>query len=135
MSFSLDNLQSFRKIKGSHSMALILVVDDSQDDLILVAGFLRNLGHSCRLATSGKLALDVLSAETFDLIISDYQMVDGDGVWLLNELQKISSAPKCILLTSDVTYSADFFLSHGAAGFTEKPLNWSKLRKEIDRLL
>jgi CheY-like chemotaxis protein len=135
MSFTQGNMNSLENNKVTSSMALILVVDDSQDDLILTAEFLRNLGHSCRLANSGEMALDVLSAEKFDLIISDYQMEDGDGVWLLHELQKLSSAPKCILLTSDVTYKADYFFNHGASGFSEKPLNWEKLKIEIDRLL
>lgn len=116
-------------------MALILVVDDSQDDLILIAEFLQGLGHCCRLATSGKLALDVLSAESFDLIISDYQMIDGDGVWLLQELKTMSSVPECILLTSDVNFDEDYFIQNGAAGFCGKPINWQNLTMEINRLL
>lgn len=116
-------------------MALILVVDDSHDDLMILTRFLQELGHHCRIANSGKLALDVLSAEVFDLIISDFRMDDGDGVWLLNELKGLSNAPKCILITSDQTQNADYFFQQGAAGFCSKPLAWPSLKLEIDRLL
>lgn len=116
-------------------MALILVVDDSQDDLILLKEFLLGLGHHCRLATSGKFALDVLSVEKIDLIISDFMMEDGDGIWLLQELKKIIDAPKCILMSSDTQYGVEHFIKSGAAAFCPKPVLWNNLRKEIDRLI
>ncbi len=79
-------------------MALILVVDDSEDTLVLIKDFLIGLGHSCRLATSGKQALDILKTEDFDLIISDYQMDDGDGLWLLSELKNKIEIRQRVLL-------------------------------------
>jgi CheY-like chemotaxis protein len=116
-------------------MALILVVDDSQDTLILVKDFLIGLGHTCRLAASGRQALDVLKAEDFDLIISDYQMENGDGLWLLNELKNELMALSCIMITADHTINKDQFISAGASAFCPKPINWPQLEKEIHRLL
>ncbi|MBA2404258.1 MAG: response regulator [Bdellovibrionales bacterium] len=116
-------------------MALILVVDDSQEALELMTDFILDLGHSCRLATSGKSAIDLLDVETFDLIISDYQMEDGDGIWLLGELKKRALPPKCIIITGDFSYNASYFFHHNAAGFCYKPVVWENLKKEITRLL
>lgn len=116
-------------------MALVLVVDDSQDNLIFIKDFLMTLGHTCRLAASGRQALDILKEETFDLIISDYQMNDGDGLWLLTELKKDLSSPNCIVMTGDQTISQDQFFSAGACALCPKPIHWPQLEQEIRRLL
>ena len=116
-------------------MALILVVDDSQDTLILIKDFLLDLGHSCRLAASGRQALDILTTENFDLIISDYQMDDGDGLWLLRELREVLTVPRCIMITADQTINKDQFISAGASAFCPKPIYWPQLAQEIHLLL
>lgn len=93
------------------------------------------LGHTCRLAASGRQALDVLKAEDFDLIISDYQMNDGDGLWLLGQLKKELAAPNCIVMTADQTINKDQFISAGASALCPKPIHWPQLAQEIHRLL
>lgn len=116
-------------------MALVLVVDDSTDTLILIKDFLVGLGHTCRLAASGKQALDILKTEDIDLIISDYQMDDGDGLWLLNELKKELNAPSCIMITADQSIDRDQFIGAGASAFCPKPIQWSLLELEVHRHL
>ena len=116
-------------------MALILIVDDDQDSLILLKDFLAILGHTCRLAASGRQALDVLKEEEFDLIISDYQMDDGDGLWLLSEIKKELIILNCILISADQSINKDQFISAGASAFCPKPIHWAHLEHEIQRLL
>lgn len=116
-------------------MALILVVDDSQDDLEIVRDFLVTHSHSYRFASSGEEALKRLGDEKFDLIISDYHMKEGDGLWLLQELKKIAEAPHCIMVTGEFRYSPEFYFEKGAAALCFKPIIWAHLKAEIDRLL
>ena len=116
-------------------MALILIVDDSQDDLIFMTEFLKQAGHECRLASSGQDAMEHILVEKFQLIISDYQMNNGDGKWLLKEIKNISNPPPCIIITADRNHTEKDFKSLGAKGFCFKPLIWHQLKLEIDRLL
>lgn len=116
-------------------MALILIVDDDLDNLILLEEFLHGINHSCRFATSGKMALCNLSEEKFDLIISDLNMAHGDGLWLLQQLTNVADAPKCIVVTNDVRFDSEYFLKEGAAAHLQKPLNWVILKKEINKLV
>lgn len=116
-------------------MSLILVVDDSEDNLILMMEFLTDLGHECRLANSGKMALEIISLESIDLIISDLQMEDGDGLWLLSKLKDQSESTKCIIVSSDSSHTDEFYRGIGAAGFFSKPLNWEHFKLALERLL
>ena len=116
-------------------MALILVVDDSQDDLIFMTEFLKQEGHECRLASSGEEAIEQMALENFHLIISDLQMKNGDGKWLLNELSNIPAAPPCIIVTADRNLNEKHFKVLGAQGFCFKPLMWHQLKLQIDRVL
>ena len=116
-------------------MSLILVVDDSCDNLLLMEEFLHGFGHSCRFATSGKTALNALEIEKFHLIISDYHMADGDGVWLLRQLKQMVEAPKCIVVTNDLLFGSEYFIKEGAAAYFSKPILWEKLKLEINNLV
>lgn len=116
-------------------MARILVVDDSLDLLSIIKDFLIGLGHSCLLASSGREALDILSSDVFDLIISDYEMDFGDGLWLLGELQKNENSPRCIIMTANLTIKIDQFISAGASSLCFKPIEWGELEQEIQRLI
>lgn len=116
-------------------MSLILVVDDSCDNLMVMEEFLHGLGHSCRFAVSGKLALDSLKIEKFHLIISDYHMADGDGIWLLQQLKQMPDTPKCIIVTSELLFTSEYFVNEGAAAHFSKPIQWDKLKQEINNLI
>ncbi len=116
-------------------MALILVVDDSVDNLMVMEEFLHGLEHGCRLATSGEMAMELLAQETFALIITDFQMEKGDGLWLLRKLKEFVGAPQCIMVTNDPRYDCEYFLNNGAIAHFSRPIIWEKLKHEINRLL
>jgi two-component system CheB/CheR fusion protein len=67
---------------------LILAVDDMLDSLEPFADLLRLEGASVDIATSGKQALGLLQAKTYDVLISDIGMEDMDGYELIREVRK-----------------------------------------------
>lgn len=113
----------------------MLIVDDSKDDQELMKEFLTSLKHTFSFASSGEEALNIISNQHFDLIITDYHMNQGDGVWLIERLKKKSNPPRCLLVTGEFSLNGDYFLNIGASGFSYKPIIWSKLEAEINRLL
>ena len=116
-------------------MPKILAVDDSDDDLLFLEEFFRQHHYSLETAHSGSQALAKLKNEFFDLVISDYQMPDGDGLWLLSELRQFNLSTKFILISSETTHSTDHYLSLGVDAFVPKPISWDLLMAKIQELI
>jgi CheY-like chemotaxis protein len=68
-------------------MAKILLVDDEEDILTLVAGILKKEGYETESALSGKDALSLLQEKKFDLLLLDLMMPDMDGFEVCKEMQ------------------------------------------------
>jgi CheY-like chemotaxis protein len=61
-------------------------VDDNEDTLHVTARILRLLGHQVTTANGAAAALQAAARETFDLVISDMEMPDGNGFDLMRDL-------------------------------------------------
>ena len=57
----------------------ILLVEDSVYNQKLAVGLLKKKGHQITVAGNGRIALDILKKESFDLILMDVQMPEMDG--------------------------------------------------------
>lgn len=104
-------------------MKKILVVDDSSEVRSFMGMVLESAGHETYQASSGKEALQLLRQNKVDLIISDLEMDEGSGRWLLDQLQTIDGPPKIIILSGDVMASEDALKAAGAMAFFPKPLS------------
>ena len=69
----------------------VLIVDDSPPMRTVIKKSLKASGFKVGLlfdASNGKEALDILREEWLDLVLSDYNMPDMDGMELLAEMKK-----------------------------------------------
>ena len=57
----------------------VLVVDDNEENRLVAERILSRDGHSVAVAPSGADAIDMLSADRFDLVLMDLRMPDMDG--------------------------------------------------------
>jgi CheY-like chemotaxis protein len=62
-------------------MYRVLIVDDDQELALVIQDKLKDLGESVT-ASAGYEAINILKLKTYDLVISDYNMKDGDGASL-----------------------------------------------------
>jgi CheY-like chemotaxis protein len=76
----------------------ILLVEDHEPSLKMLARLLRNLGHTVHTAATKAEAILTAQSETFDLVITDLGLPDGDGCDVMRQLQQIRSV-KGIALT------------------------------------
>jgi PAS domain S-box-containing protein len=76
----------------------ILLVEDHEPSLNVLACLLRNLGHTVHTAATKTEALLIAQSESFDLVISDLALPDGDGCDIMRHVQEIRST-KGIALT------------------------------------
>jgi signal transduction histidine kinase/CheY-like chemotaxis protein len=79
-------------------MKEVLVVDDNITNCKLMQGIFEYLHISCTVCHSGSEALKIISKaiknnHLFDLIITDHQMPEMDGITLVKEIKKIVKGP------------------------------------------
>jgi CheY-like chemotaxis protein len=80
----------------------ILIVDDEFGLAEMLRDVLQELGYEVTLAINGRLALDILSDTTVDLVLTDVMMPVMDGVELataLREASRFASIP-IVMMTS-----------------------------------
>jgi len=103
----------------------ILVVDDSRVMRAVVCEFLARAGYSVEQANDGQRGFELLANGCFDVIISDLQMPQRDGFWLLQQAKMRPDRPEVILLTGsrgqDVQ-AAVRALRLGAHDYLTKPI-------------
>ena len=66
---------------------MVLVVDDNEMNRDLLSRILRRRGHDAALAANGREALEMLAAQSFDLVLLDILMPELDGYEVLARLK------------------------------------------------
>jgi PAS domain S-box-containing protein len=131
-------------------MISLLYVDDEPELLTLGKLFLENEGEfSVTTTTSSPEALELLTTNSFEAIISDYQMPVMDGIELLKQVRSRDITIPFILFTGKgredvvieaINHGADFYLQKGGAArpqFAElrhKILTALERRRAVDAL-
>ncbi len=119
-------------------MAKILAVDDSASMRQMVAFTLKSAGHEVVEAVDGKNALDIAKKQTFNLVITDVNMPNMDGLTLTKELRGLASfkfTPILILTTEAGGDKKVQGKAAGATGWLVKPFNPEQLLSTIKRVL
>jgi DNA-binding NtrC family response regulator len=114
-------------------MATILVVDDEPLVRTALKTVLGRAGHTVVFCESGHQAFATFTEGTFDLVLSDVRMSNGDGAWLLREIRKTSREQLVFLmtgLTQDVLLDGVVF--DGRTKLLKKPLDLRRLLAMIE---
>ena len=116
----------------------ILIVDDEEKILTVIAEMLKAIGYKVFIANSGKIAIEIYTKNKgiIDLVILDMIMPDMDGGETFHRLKNINQDVK-VLLSSGYSLQgqAQDILKLGGVGFIQKPFSEKKLLKEIDQVL
>jgi two-component system, NtrC family, response regulator AtoC len=118
------------------SPAKILVAEDDELTLELLATVLRQEHYQVVTATDGGEALDRLHAETFDLVLSDVQMTRASGLDILATVVKQQPDTPVVLITAYAEPAAAMdAIGGGAADYLAKPVDIAALRATVARAL
>ena len=117
-------------------MKKILIVDDDENIRLIFKKVLENSGYEVQTASNGKVALNILENEKFDVFIIDLKMPEIDGIALLEEIKKRNYEGIPIILTAyGDKESAISALKLGAYDFLEKPVSINDLKFAIQRAI
>lgn len=117
------------------SKSVILIVDDEKSTREGLARALKR-SYEVHTAESGAAALDVLSATSVDVMLSDLRMPVMDGMTLMQRALAKMPGLICILLTAyGSVETAVEAMRHGATDFLTKPVNLKELELVLQRVL
>lgn len=119
-------------------MARILAVDDSAAMRQMVGITLTGAGHEVQQASDGHQALQLAERERFDLVITDVNMPNMDGLTLVRQLRSLPNYRFVPLLVLTTEATADRKLEGkqaGATGWLVKPFNPDRLLATVAKVL
>ncbi|MCP4506806.1 MAG: response regulator, partial [Fuerstiella sp.] len=118
-------------------MVVILVVDDSATDRTRIAGLLSRMeGYAVRTAAGGAEAMEIVDTTAIDLVLTDLQMPEVDGLELVRDLRRNHADVPVVLMTGtgseEIAVQA---MKAGAANYVNKTSGPQWLRENIERVL
>ncbi len=117
----------------------ILVVDDSSTFLKYLSHLLNDLGiENIATAKDGTEALDIIATQYFDLIITDYNMPNMDGLEMVNQIRhgkKQNNIPILMITSEQSEERLTLLKNSGVSAVVDKPFAPAIIKNLITRLL
>jgi two-component system chemotaxis response regulator CheY len=115
-----------------------LIVDDSASMRQLVSFTLRDAGFEVVAAENGKEALDKLVTAKVDMVITDLNMPEMDGITLIRELRSLPAlkfVPIIMLTTEAQEAKKQEGRAAGASGWIVKPFSPERLLEVVRKFV
>ncbi|MBI3951041.1 MAG: sigma-54-dependent Fis family transcriptional regulator [Acidobacteria bacterium] len=114
----------------------ILVVDDDRSALESLSEVLQKEGYAVLRAKSGAEALEALSSENLDLVLTDLRMREIDGMKVLEEVRSLRPEIPVIVMTAFASMeTAIDAIRYGAFDYLSKPFKLEHVRVVVRRAL
>ncbi|MEK7690603.1 MAG: response regulator, partial [Bdellovibrionota bacterium] len=81
----------------------VLVVDDEPHQRLIMSEACKSMGYDVTIADTGKKALELIRYGNFDVLITDMQMPEMNGIRLLENVMIFDSSVSVILATAHGT--------------------------------
>ncbi|MCH7990791.1 MAG: response regulator [Gemmatimonadetes bacterium] len=114
----------------------ILLAEDNRVNQVLAIHILERLGHTVRLAETGREALDLLEKEDFDLILMDVEMPEMGGVETTKRIREREATegghiPIVAMTAHALIGDREQFVEAGMDDYISKPISQDRLREVV----
>ena len=119
---------------AGHGGARLLVVDDNKVNRLLLTRNLELMGHRVAAAGNGRVALETLRREPFDLALLDIEMPEMDGFQVLEQIRgDLALRDVPVIVTSSLEGLDNIVrcIELGAEDYLTKPVNPVLLKARI----
>ncbi len=132
---SVEELTNYQE-KLHAPKAKLLFVDDTEMNLDVIKGLLKNTGMQIDTVLSGKDALEAVKNTKYDILFIDHRMPEMDGIQTLHAMKNMSDNlcinKPCIALTANAINGVKkMYLEEGFDDYLSKPVNPAKLEEMI----
>jgi putative nucleotidyltransferase with HDIG domain len=116
--------------------ARILVVDDEAHVRSMIGATLERQGYDVQMASCGREAFETLELNSFDLVLTDIVMQDGNGIVLLERVHAQQPHLPVVMVTAihDISVAIDS-MRRGAYDYLLKPFEREHLVSTVQRAL
>jgi signal transduction histidine kinase/cytochrome b561/CheY-like chemotaxis protein len=116
----------------------VLIAEDNETNQQLIEEIVRMLGMKPTIVENGRLALDILERERFDLILMDIHMPVMNGDIAIQRIRTCgkpySDVPIIVVTASAMKGMDERYLELGANGYVWKPVEIPVLTAAIDKI-
>jgi two-component system response regulator AtoC len=117
-------------------MTKILIIDDDESTRETLRLYLAEVGYATFAAATGAEGLDLWKRENPELIISDVNLPDANGLELMERMKESDpNLPVIIITAFDDMKSTIAAMQKGAYDYLEKPIDINRLKISIQRAL
>lgn len=113
----------------------ILIIDDDEDLSMIITDMLESYGYVVTCAGDSETAFDLLSENTYHIILLDINLPDSDGFEICRELRKNSDIP--VIFASARTSETDRITGYDIGGddYLPKPYSMKELLSHIKAII
>ena len=114
-----------------------LVVDDMAINRSLISLFLSSRGYAVETADDGLKGLNLCKANVYDLVFTDIEMPNMNGIEFLRSTKKLpgyTKVPFVVLSTLDTDAMKSKAMAFGAFHYMVKPFTNDKMTEVLNRL-
>lgn len=120
-------------------MANILIAEDDQELLDVLALTLRDAGHTITAARDGQEAVGLLKDNEFEILITDIVMPNKEGIETIMDVRRQWPEIKIVAMSGGGFQTAQQYLdiAHklGAAAILPKPFHRDQILAALDQIL
>lgn len=119
---------------------LVLIAEDSPENVKLYSGFFRNKPWRIALAENGKLAVEQAIKLRPHLILMDIQMPEMDGLTAIrviraNQDEQVAKIPIIALTALAMKGDREICMDAGANDYVSKPIPLQELLQKMEKLV
>jgi len=113
----------------------ILIAEDEKVMRSMLADYLENFDYELFLAEDGAIAWELWNNNKCDLLISDINMPNMNGIDLLKNIKNVDKSFPVIIITGvNVEKAQEKAMENGADAFLIKPFKMKSLIEEMDKI-
>ena len=124
----------------------VLLAEDNDVNQVVAAELLRKVGLACDIVSNGRLALEALRRQAYDVVLMDCQMPEMDGLEATRAIRRDEAAgviapkrrgrtPIVALTANAIKGDREKCLDAGMDSYISKPIDPTALFETMDRLL
>jgi DNA-binding response OmpR family regulator len=113
----------------------ILIVEDEIEFCDSISVYLKSEGYLCEAAWSCALAREKINMHTYDIILIDLNLPDGNGIQIIRELKESKYSGGIVIISArDMIADRIAGLNAGADDYLVKPFHLAELNARIKSL-